>query len=126
MVPRLSDGASRPPSAGKRLALGALGAVAWLGLALVALAVKLVLLPRRRSAGAAAVVWGVLFAAYIWWGSHQIGLRQWKAILLGAVAGVATALFIYLRGASLERPPADRAGAFVGRFLGTRRRATPK
>ncbi|HZQ03997.1 MAG TPA: hypothetical protein VFA88_08250 [Gaiellaceae bacterium] len=83
---------------------------------------RIVLLPRRRSAGAAATVWGALFAAYLWWGSQQVGLRQWKAILLGVVAGLATALFVYLRGASLERPPADRPGVFVGRFLAKRRR----
>ena len=82
---------------------------------------KLALVPRRRSPGVSAVIWGVLFAAYLWWGSHQVGLRQSKAILLGIVAGVATALFVYLRGSSLERPPADRPGVFLGRIAARRR-----
>src|SRR5581483_9246128 len=122
MVRPLSDGASRPSSAPKRIALGVLAAFAWAALALLAAAVRLVLIPRRRSAGVSALIWGVLFAAYLWWGSRQVGLREWKAVLLGIVAGLATALFVYLRGASLDRPPADRPGAFLGRFLATRQR----
>jgi len=98
----------------------------WVGLAVLGVAVRLVLLPRRRSAGVSAAVWGVLFAAYLWWGSHQVGLRQWKAILLGVVAGTATALFVYLRGSSLERPPADRPGVFLGRYLAKRRSPRPR
>ncbi|MBV8079188.1 MAG: hypothetical protein JO186_02290 [Actinobacteria bacterium] len=87
---------------------------------------KLFLAPRRRSAGVAAVIWGVLFAAYVWWGSHQVGLRAWKAELLGIVFGLATALFVYLRGAGLERPSADRPGVFFGRFVAKRRRSSPR
>jgi hypothetical protein len=120
-VRSLSNGTSRSLSAPQRVALGILGAVAWAGLALLGLAVKLALVPRRRSPGLSAVIWGIAFALYLWWGSHQVGLRETKAIALGVVAGVATALFVYLRGASLERPPADQAGVFLGRIAAKRR-----
>ena len=66
------------------------------------------------------MIWGILFAAYLWWGSHQIGLREWKAELLGILGGLATALFVYLRGASLDRPPAARPGASLGRLVARR------
>jgi peptidoglycan/LPS O-acetylase OafA/YrhL len=119
----LSDATSRSPSPA-RAPLRLLGAVAFVGLALLGLAVKLALLPKRRGAGASAVIWGVLFGAYLWWGSHQVGLREWKAELLGILGGLATALVVYLRGASLDRPPADRPGAFLGRFAAKRKRTT--
>ena len=125
-VRALSNGSSRSTSAPQKLALGILGAVAWVGLALLGLAVKIVLLPRRRSPGVSAVVWGLAFGAYLWWGSHQVGLRETKSELLGIVAAAATALFVYLRGSSLERPPADRPGVFLGRLAAKRRtRSTP-
>jgi hypothetical protein len=103
-----------------------LGAVAWVGLALLGLLVKLALFPRRRSPGVMAIIWGVLFALYLWWGSHQVGLAEWRAILLGLVGGAASALFIYLRGAGLARPPADRPGVSLGRAAARRtRRSDP-
>jgi hypothetical protein len=68
-----------------------------------------------------ALVWGVVFALYLWWGSHQVGLDQTRAILLGVVAGGASALFVYLRGAGLDRPPADRPGAALRRRAARRR-----
>jgi hypothetical protein len=123
-VRSLSNGASRSPSGPQRLVFGVLGALAWAGLALLGLAVKVALLPRRRSAGASALIWGILFAAYLWWGSHQVGLREWKAELLGVLGGLAAALFVYLRGASLERPTADRPGVFLGRLAAKRRKRT--
>jgi hypothetical protein len=118
-APRPSDGQTPPPGIQTRIAAG----LAWLGLALLAAAVALFLVPKRRSAGLTALIWGLLFAAYLWWGSHQIGLREWKAQLLGILAGLATALYIYLRGASLQRPPADRPGAFLARRVARRRRS---
>ena len=99
-------------------------ALAWLGLGLLGVAVKLFLVPRHRGAGVTAVIWGLLFAAYLWWGSHQIGLREWKAELLGILGGIATAFFVYVRGATLDRPPADRPGVFLGRLVARRRRST--
>jgi hypothetical protein len=122
----LSNGSSRSSSPPVRLALGLLGAVAWVGLALLGLLVKLALFPRRRSPGVMAIIWGVLFALYLWWGSHQVGLAEWRAILLGLVGGAASALFIYLRGAGLARPPADRPGVSLGRAAARRtRRSDP-
>jgi|SRR5579862_5184329 len=117
---RPSDGQTRSPG----VLVTIVGAFGWVGLALLGVAVKLFLVSKRRSAGPAALIWGLLFAAYLWWGSHQIGLREWKARLLGILGGLAIALFIYLRGASLERPPADRPGLFLGRFVARRRRST--
>jgi hypothetical protein len=61
-----------------------------------------------------------VFGLYLWWGSHQVGVEQRRAILLGIVAGIACAAWIYARGASES---ADRPGAF-GRFS-ARRRSKP-
>jgi len=119
-APRRSDG--QTDSAGVLVTTA--GAFVWVGLALLGMAVKLFLVPKRRGAGVTALVWGLLFGAYLWWGSHQVGLREWKAELLGILAGLTIALFVYLRGASLERPPADRPGVFLGRFVARRRRST--
>jgi hypothetical protein len=69
-----------------------------------------------------AIVWGVVFALYLWWGSHQVGLEQRRAILLGIIAGIACAVWIYARGANLDRGSADRPGAFLGRFSARRRK----
>ena len=67
-----------------------------------------------------AVVWGVVFGLFLWWGSDQMGLSSTRAILLGVVGGIASAFYVYTRGAGAEGPPAGRPGAFVGRW--TRRR----
>jgi hypothetical protein len=42
-------------------------------------------------------------------------VSQGRAILLGVVAGAASAFFVYIRGEGVDRPPADRPGAFLGR-----------
>jgi hypothetical protein len=68
-----------------------------------------------------AVVWGVVFALYLWWGSRQVGLDQWRAILFGVIAGVACTVWIYSRGASSDRGSADGPGAVLGRFSARRR-----
>ena len=113
----LSNGSSRSRS----LPLTIVGGIAAAGLAVLGLLVKAFLAPKHRGAGVSAVVWGILFAAYLWWGSHQVGLRDSKAIALGLVGGAAAALFVYLRGSSLDRPPADRPGTFAGRLAAKRR-----
>lgn len=118
----LSNGSSRSSSPPQRLALGILGALAWAGLGLVGLLVKLALFPRHRSPGVMALVWGFAFALYLWWGSHQVGLGENQAILLGLVGGGASAFFVYLRGAGLGRPLSDRPGVFLGRAAARRRR----
>jgi hypothetical protein len=66
------------------------------------------------------LVWGVVFFLYLWWGSQQVGLGQGKALLLGLVAGGASSVFVYLRGAGADRPPSDQPGVFVGRALAKR------
>jgi hypothetical protein len=71
-----------------------------------------------------AVVWGFVFALYLWWGSHEVGLGENQAILLGVVAGAASALFVYLRGAGAGRPPSDQPGVFLGRAVARRRRSS--
>jgi hypothetical protein len=88
----------------------------------LALLVKLALFPRHRSPGVMAVVWGFLFALYLWWGSYQVGLGKNQAIALGLVGGGACALFVYLRGAGLAKPPSDRPGVFIGRAAARRNR----
>jgi hypothetical protein len=120
----LSNGSSRSSSLPQRLALGIIGGIAWLGLALVGLLVKIALAPRHRSGGAMSLVWGVLFFLYLWWGSHQVGLDQNRALLLGLVGGGASALFVYLRGAGAAKPPSDRPGVFLGRALAKRHKRT--
>ena len=47
-----------------------------------------------------AVVWGVIFGLFLWWGSHQVGADQTRAILLGIVGGAASGFYIYMRGKS--------------------------
>jgi hypothetical protein len=100
-----------------------MGGIAWVGMALLALAVKVWLLPRHRGGGATAIIWGVVFGLFLWWGSHQVGAGQTRAILLGVVAGGACAFFIYMSGSAAEGPPAGQPGAFVGRRV--RRGQTP-
>jgi hypothetical protein len=65
-----------------------------------------------------------VFGLYLWWGSHQVGVEPRRAILLGIVAGIACAAWIYARGANLDRGADDRTGAFLGRFS-ARRRSKP-
>jgi hypothetical protein len=91
--------------------------IAWLGLALLGVAVKVVLFPRHRGGGAMAVVWAVVFGLFLWWGSHQVGLDQTRAILLGLVGGAASGFYIYMRGSAVEGAPAGRPGAFLGRRI---------
>ena len=64
-----------------------------------------------------AVVWGVVFGLFLWWGSHQVGLGESRAILLGIVGGAASGFYIYARGSNLDGAPAERPGAFLGRRL---------
>jgi hypothetical protein len=109
IVSGLSAGTS--PSFGMRI----MGGIAWLGLALLAVVVKIWLFPRHRGAGATAVLWGVVFGLFLWWGSHQVGAEQRRAILLGVVAGVASAFYIYIRGSAAEGPQAVQPGVFLGR-----------
>lgn len=89
---------------------------------MLGLLVKIALVARLRSPGVIAVVWGLVFALYVWWGSKQIGIDQNRALLLALVVGVASAFFVYMRGAGLEKPPAEQPGVFVGRAAAKKRR----
>ena len=115
MSTRVDSKSSRSP--GWRL----LGGIAAVPFALLGLGVKGALAPRQRSNGATSILWGIVFGLYLWWGSYQVGLGQTRAILLGVLGGAASALFVYLRGAGLNRPPADQPGAFARRRAARRR-----
>ena len=103
------------------LALAPVAALGWFFLALLEVLVKLALFPKHRSYGATAVLWGLGFGVFLWLGSIGVGLAHGRALLLGLVAGAASALFIYLRGASREEPPAGQPGAVFGRLRARRR-----
>ena len=61
-----------------------------------------------------AVVWGVVFGLLLWWGSDQLGLSSTRAILLGLVGGIASAFYVYTRGAAADGR--GRRGSFLGRW----------
>ena len=109
---------------GGAIALAAVAAIGWFFLAVLGFLVKLALFPAHRSHGATAVLWGLGFALFLWAGSLSVGLDQARAILLGLVAGAASALFIYLRGAGVEDPPSARPGEFYRRLRSPRRART--
>ena len=103
------------------LALALAAAVGWFFLALLEVLVKLALFPRHKSYGATAVLWGLGFGVFLWLGSISVGLDKTRALLLGVVAGAASALFIYLRGAGREEPAAARPGASFRRLRSKRK-----
>jgi hypothetical protein len=108
------------------LALAAVGAVAWVFLALLELAVKVALFFKgQRTQGATAVLWGLGFGLFLWLGGRGVGVEQTRAILLGLVGGGAAALFIYLRGSGLENPPEGQPGAFYRRLRAGRQASRP-
>jgi hypothetical protein len=92
-----------------------IAAVAWVFFGLLGLAVKLALFRSQRTPGAVAVLWGLGFGLFLWAGSWSVGLELARAIPFGLVAGASIALFVYLRGAGLENPPAAQPGAVFRR-----------
>ena len=68
-----------------------------------------------------AVVWGVIFGLFLWWGSHAVGVAETRAILLGVVGGAASAFYIYSRGSNLDGAAAEKPGAFIGRRFGRKK-----
>ena len=112
----------RDLSIGQKRALWAWAFLALPVLFLVGVLVKLTFFTRNRSPGTSAVAWGIFFALYLWWGSKQVGLAQPRAVLLGVAGGVASAFFIYLRGAGAGKAPTDRPGAFMARMVARRTR----
>jgi hypothetical protein len=105
------------------LAFAPIAAVAWVGFALLGLAVKVALFPVHRTSGATALLWGFGFGLFAWAGSASVGLEEARAIPLGFVVWAATALFIYLQGPARENPPAARPWAFYHRRRATRARS---
>jgi hypothetical protein len=99
----------------RSLVLAPVAAIGWLSFALLGFAVRLALFRFHRTHGATAVLWGLGFGLFLWAGSLSVGLELGRAILFGLVSGAATALFVYLRGAGLEDPPAAQPGAFYRR-----------
>src|SRR5437763_6708249 len=109
------------------IAFAPFAAIGWFFLALLGLAVRVALFRRLRGEGAVSLLWGLGFALFLWFGLWSIKLQQRNAVLCALVAGLAIALFVYLRGAGLERPPLERPGVFHRRALARRRarRASP-
>jgi hypothetical protein len=100
-------------------------ALGWLLLAVLELAVRAVLFFRgQRSQGATAVLWGLGFAVLLWLGVAAVGVAHGtRARLFAFVAGAAIALFVYLRGAGRENPPAGQPGAYQRRLFRRWRKA---
>ena len=97
--------------------------MAAVGLAMLDLAVRTVMLRRVLSAGASSIIWGLGFALYLWFGGWALGLGEAHAIPFALFAGGAIALFVYLRGAGLEGPPAAQPGVWHRRLAARRRSA---
>ena len=95
--------------------LAPVAAIGWLALALLGFAVRLALFRFHRTHGATALLWGLGFGLFLWAGLLSVGLEEARAIPFGLVSGAVIALFVYLRGAGLENPPAARPGAFYRR-----------
>jgi len=103
------------------LAFAPIAAVGWFFLALLGLAVRVALFPRLRSEGAVSLLWGSGFALFLWFGLWTLKFPELNTILFALVAGLAIALFVYLRGAGLEGPPLEQPGVFYRRLLAARR-----
>ncbi|HEY2218711.1 MAG TPA: hypothetical protein VGH35_05185 [Gaiellaceae bacterium] len=106
------------------IVLAVVAAIGWFFLAVLGFLVKVALFRAHRSHGATAVLWGAGFALFLWLSSLALGLQETRAILFALVAGAAIALFVYLRGAGLEDPPAARPGEFYRRLRSPRRART--
>jgi hypothetical protein len=103
------------------LVLAPVAAVGWVIFGLLALAVRVTLFREHRTQGVTSVLWGLGFALFVWFGARALGLHELQAIPFALVCGAAIALFIYLRGAALENPPAEQPGAFYRRRQARRR-----
>ena len=88
------------------------------------LAVRVALLPRQLTQGAAAILWGLFFALFLWGGGRGARRLRDPRDPLRCLRRAACALFIYLRGKGLESParrstwrhpaPADHPPARTG------------
>jgi hypothetical protein len=123
---RTIAGSVRNPGANGRvgsLVVAPIAAAGWLSLALLDLVVRVALFPRLRSERTTALLWGVGFALFLWFGLWALKIPELNAILFAVIAGAAIALFVYLRGAALEGPPLERPGS--SRRRGAKRRSRP-
>ncbi len=105
------------PGVARRFGELASASVAAVGLLMLDLAVRAALLRRVRSPGVAAISWGLGFGLYLWFGAWVLGLGEPRSILFALVAGSSIALFVYLRGAGLEGPPAVQPGVWQRRLV---------
>jgi hypothetical protein len=123
---RTIAGSVRNPGANGRigsLVYAPIAAAGLLSLALLDLAVRVALFPRLRSERTASILWGIGFALFLWFGLWTLKIPEPNAILFAVIAGVAIALFVYLRGAALEAPPLERPGSPLRRRRDVRRPA---
>jgi hypothetical protein len=107
-------------AAGRRVvsvAVAGIAAAGWAGLAVLGVAVRVALFRQHRSQGAVSILWGLGFALFLWAGLRSVGVAQARAIPFALVAGAAIAVFVYLRGAALDNPPAGRPGVYQRRLL---------
>jgi len=100
-------------------------ALGWLSLVALQVLVRGVLFFKgQRSQGATAVLWGLGFAVLLWAGVEAVRIvTGTRARLFALVAGAAIALFVYLRGAGPENPPAGQPGVYQRRLLRRWRKA---
>src|SRR5436309_14841912 len=126
MTVAIAKSASNPSARGRvgSSAFAPFAAIGWVLFALLGLAVRVALFREHRTQGTVSLLWGLGFALFLWFGVWTLGLQEGRAIPFALVAGLAIALFVYLRGAALENPPAEQPGAFLRRRRARRRRTS--
>jgi hypothetical protein len=100
-----------------RLVFAPLEAIGWAALAVLGFAIRLALFRAQRTQGITALLWGLGFATYLWAGVTALTLSEERAVPFAVAAGTLIALFVYLRGAALENPPASKPGVFQRRLI---------
>ncbi len=126
MTVAIAKSASNPSAQWRvgSFAFAPFAAVGWVLFALLGLAVRVALYREHRTHGTVSLLWGLGFALLLWFGAWTLGLHEGRAIAFALVAGMTIALFVYLRGAGLENPPAEQPGAFLRRRRVRRRRTS--
>ena len=126
MTVAIVKSASNPSVRGRvgSSAFAPFAAIGWVLFALLGLAVRVALFREHRTQGTVSLLWGLGFALFLWFGVWTLGLSEGRATAFALVAGMTIALFVYLRGAALENPPAEQPGAFLRRRRVRRRRSS--
>jgi len=126
MTVAIAKSASNPSVRGRvgSSAFAPFAAIGWVLFALLGLAVRVALFREHRTQGTVSLLWGLGFALFLWFGVWTLGLSEGRATAFALVAGMTIALFVYLRGAALENPPAEQPGAFLRRSRVRRRRSS--